>query len=143
MESKIFVDIVHELYPHFIIYENTVPQNFKRPSFMVVKQDLLTETQQLTRFVYKEVKTFYIYAFVDKDNLSEVKEVVLNALMGKKLLIPGTDNRYLTVESIQARTKHDEFIVEFAVKASRTVNGTPRTDDQKINQIISNVGIKE
>jgi len=144
MESKAFINFINALFPTYTIYEESIPKNFKRPSFLIVTPDLQTEVKQRTRFFYTEVKTFFMYGFVSKDVLGSTKDKVLAGLPpGKKLLIPDSDNRYLAIESIRAKTSDEDSVIEFIIRAEKNCRAIPESNVPKINEVKHNVKIDE
>lgn len=144
MESKAFNNLIYSLYPEFKIYNQSIPKDFKRPSFLVVTPEQDTRIVQRTKFFYSEFKNYVIFAFTnDVESLNDVKEKVLYEFLAKKkLLIDEEQIRYITIEKITAKTSTSDKVIEFNIETSQQKSNIVEKPVQKIRQVINKITFK-
>lgn len=142
-ENRVFSEIVKEVFGDILQYETDVPEDFERPCFLFINPDKSIQTEELTKAMYKETRTYEIYMFCkenDVTNLTIYKEKFIDYLMGqKKVPIPDT-GRYFTIEQVAADTNDADFVVAFMVRVSRIrCRDLRRPKSEKIRKVINKV----
>lgn len=142
-ENRVFSDIVKEVFGDIRQYETDVPEDFERPCFLFINPDKSVQTEELTKAMYKETRTYEIYMFCtegDVTGLTINKDKFVSYLMGtKKVPIPDTE-RYFTIEQVVADTNDTDFVVAFMIRVSRVRSRDlrrPKAD--KIRQVVNKI----
>lgn len=144
-ENRAFSEIVKEIFGDIQQYETDVPEKFKRPCFLFINPDKATKTEELTKSLYKETRTYEIYMFCreeDVDSLTVNKDAFVDYLMGlKKIPIPDT-GRFFTIERVAADTDDVNFMVAFMIEVSRVRSRNLRRDPvPKIQKIVNKISV--
>lgn len=142
-ENRVFSDIVKEVFGDIRQYETDVPEDFERPCFLFINPDKSVQTEELTKAMYKETRTYEIYMFCiegDVTGLTINKDKFIDYLMGlKKVPIPDT-GRYFTIEQVAADTNDTDFVVAYMVRVSRIKSRDLRRPQvDKIRKVVNKV----
>lgn len=145
-ENRALSDIVKEVFGDIMQYQIDVPEKFKRPCFLFINPDKSTKTEELTKTLYKETKTYEIYMYCaedDVDSLTLNKEKLIDYLMGlKKIPIPDTE-RFFTIEKVVADTDDVNSMVAFMIEVFRVKSRNLRRNSvPKIQHIVNKVSIE-
>lgn len=126
-------------------YEDDVPQDFTRPCFLFINPDKSTRTEPLTKAIYKVTYRYEMYGFSDDgdaDGLRNMKDKLVDYLMGTpKIQIPGT-NRYFTIENVEADTNDVDYVTAVMVEVSQVrTRDLRRKPVSKINKIVNEITV--
>lgn len=144
-EHMTFSEIVKEIFGDITQYEDDVPQDFTRPCFLFINPDKSTRTEPLTKAIYKVAYRYEMYGFSvegDADNLRDMKDKLVDYLMGTpKIRIPDTD-RYFTIENVEADTNDVDYVSAIMVEVSEIKGRNLRREPvPKISRIVNEITV--
>lgn len=144
-EHMAFSEIVKEIFGEIEQYEDDVPQDFTRPCFLFINPDKSTRTEPLTKAIYKVTYRYEIYGFSaegDADGLRDMKDKLVDYLMGTPKIPISNSGRYFTIENVEADTNDLEYVSAVMVEVSEIMNrNLRRASVPKINRIINEITV--
>lgn len=120
LDGKIFIPVLQPVFPtaafHIGIPKNPPP----KPFFTIILPEDGKTTERLSRFLFKETATYYIYGHADAKTVVEMCERTLQAILqNPKIPIPDSDRRYLSIERVQSQMDEEHSAFEVTVTGSR------------------------
>lgn len=144
-EHMTFSEIVKEIFGEIKQYEDDVPQDFIRPCFLFINPDKSTRTEPLTKAIYKVTYRYEMYGFSmegDADGLRDMKDKLVDYLMGTPKIPISNSDRYFTIENVEADTNDVDYVSAVMVEVSEIMNrNLRRASVPKINKIINEITV--